>query len=126
MGGRLPEGCKTGVDKGYQELNTQVAQVTVVAPDIGGAQQVPRLTLKTPFKKPQEKELTDVQKAFNTPLNKVCGRIEYCIGWIKNWAIIATRFRCAHTIYTAISHTVCGLVNAQTQFWQAAKAACGA
>jgi len=56
----------------------------------------------------------------------VCGRIEYCIGWIKNWAIIAMRFRCTRTIYTAISHTVCGLVNAQTQLWQAAKAACGA
>jgi len=67
VGGRLPEGCEADADKGYQELNAQVAQVTVVAPDIGGAQQVPRLILKTPFKKPRGKELTDVQKAFNTP-----------------------------------------------------------
>jgi hypothetical protein len=39
-------------------------------------------------------------------------RIEHCIGWIKNWAIIATRFRCTHGIYTAILRTVCGLINA--------------
>jgi len=85
---------------------------------------VPRLEIKTPFKKPRGKELTPEQQVFNTHLSKVRVRIEHCIGWVKNWAITATRFRCAHTIYTAILRTVCGLVNAQTQRWQAAKAAC--
>ena len=41
-------------------------------------------------------------------------RIEYCIGWIKNWAIIATRFRCSHSIYGLVMQTICGLVNQQT------------
>lgn len=121
---RLPDGCETDADKGYQGLSAQVTQVTVIDSHTGAAQQVPRLHLKTPFKKPQGKELTDAQKAFNTQLNTIRVRIEHCIGWVKNWAIIATRFRCAHTIYTAILRTVCGLVNTQTQRWQAAKAAC--
>ena len=121
---RLPDGCEANADKGYQGIGEHVARVTVVDPDTGVAQQVPRLHLKTPFKKPQRPELTDAQKAFNTHLNTVRVRIEHCIGWVKNWAIIATRFRCAHTIYTAILRTVCGLVNAQTQRWQAAKTAC--
>lgn len=41
-------------------------------------------------------------------------RIEHCIGWIKNWAIIATRFRCSHSIYGLVMQTICGLVNQQT------------
>ena len=121
---RLPDGCEADADKGYQGLSDQVAQITVVEPNTGGTRQVPRLHLKTPFKKPHGKELTDGQKAFNAQLSKVRIRIEHCIGWVKNWAISATRFRCAHTIYTAILRTVCGLVNAQTQRWQAAKTAC--
>ena len=49
-------------------------------------------------------------------------RVEHTIGWVKNWAIIATRFRCAHSIYTAVLRTICGLVNWQTLRWQAAAA----
>ena len=93
-------------------------------PQTGAEHHVPRLAVKTPFKKPRGKELPQDQQAFNTHLSQVRVRIEHCIGWIKNWAILATRFRCAHTIYTAILRTVCGLVNAQTQRWQTAKAAC--
>ena len=121
---RLPDGCEAEADKGYQGLAEQVSQVTVTDPATGVEQHVPRLEVKTPFKKPRGKELTPEQQAFNTQLSKVRVRIEHCIGWVKNWAIIATRFRCAHTIYTAILRTVCGLVNAQTQRWQTAKAAC--
>ena len=84
---------------------------------------MPRLEVKTPVKKPKGKELTEEPHPFNTHLSQVRVRIEHCIGWIKNWAIIATRFRCAHTLYTVLLRTVCGLVNAQTQRWQAAKAA---
>jgi hypothetical protein len=45
-------------------------------------------------------------------------RVKRCIGWAKNWAILATQFRCAHTIYTAVMEVVCGLVNQQTKRWQ--------
>jgi hypothetical protein len=121
---RLPDGCEADADKGYQGLAEQVSQVTVTDPETGAEQLVPRLAVKTPFKKPRGTELTPEHQAFNTELSKVRVRIEHCLGWIKNWAIIATRFRCAHKIYTAILRTVCGLVNAQTQRWQAAKAAC--
>lgn len=120
---RLPDGCEAEADKGYQGLAAQVSQRTVTDPQTGTEHHVLRLAVKTPFKKPKGQELTQEQQAFNTQLSKVRVRIEHCIGWIKNWAIIATRFRCAHTIYTAILCTVCGLVNAQTQRWQAAKAA---
>jgi DDE superfamily endonuclease len=121
---RLPDGCEADADKGYQGRAEQVSPVRVTDPQTGTEQLAPRLAVKTPFKKPQGKELPPEQQAFNTQLSKVRVRIEHCIGWIKNWAIIATRFRCAHKIYTAILCTVCGLVNAQTQRWQAAKAAC--
>ena len=83
---------------------------------------MPRLTLETPYKKPKGGELTDEQIEFNRLLNAVRVRIEHCIGWVKNWKIISTRFRCAHSIYTAVMQVVCGLVNWQTQRWQNAKA----
>ena len=121
---RLPDGCEAAADKGYQGLAEQVSGVTVTDPQTGAEHQVPRLEVKTPFKKPKGQELTQEQQAFNTHLSQVRVRIEHCFGWVKNWAIIATRFRCAHEIYTAILRTVCGLVNAQTQRWQAAKMAC--
>jgi len=118
---RLPDGCEAEADKGYQGLAEQVSPVRVTDPQTGAQHQVPRLAVKTPVKKPRGKELTPEQHAFNTQLSQVRVRIEHCIGWSKNWAILATRFRCAHQIYTAILRTVCGLVNAQTQRWQAAK-----
>jgi hypothetical protein len=120
---RLPDGCEAAADKGDQGLAAQVRQRPVPDPRTGTEPHVPRLAVKTPFKKPTGQELPQEQQAFNTQLSRVRVRIEHCIGWIKNWAILATRFRCAHTIYTAILCTVCGLVNAQTQRWQAAKAA---
>ena len=120
---RLPDGCEADADKGYQGLAEQVSQVTVTDPETGAEQQVPRLEVKTPVKKPTGKELTPEPQAFNTDLSRGRVRIEPCLGWSKKWAIMATRFRCAHTIYTAILCTVCGLINAQTQRWQAAKAA---
>jgi hypothetical protein len=120
---RLPDGGEAAADKGYQGLAEQVSQVTVTDPQTGAEQQAPRLKVKTPGKKPQGKEVPQEHHAFNPELSKVRVRIEPCIGGIKNWAIIATRFRCAPTIYTVILRTVCGLVNAQTQRWQAAKAA---
>lgn len=120
---RLPDGCEVEADKGYQGLDQQVSTVTMVNQQTGEVQEVARLTVQTPYKKPKGGELTEEQKAFNTVLNSIRVRVEHCIGWLKNWAILANRFRCAHSIYTSIMRTISGLVNLQTQKWQAAKAA---
>ena len=119
----LPDGCEADADKGYQGLADQVTLVTIRNVQTGMEQQVPRLTVHTPFKKPRGGELTVEQKAFNQQLSAMRVRVEHCIGWAKNWAILATRFRCAHSIYTSVMQTICGLVNAQTQRWQTAQAA---
>jgi hypothetical protein len=118
---RLPDGCEAQADKGYQGLAQRVSLVTVQDAETGQPQQVPRLLIKTPFKKPKGGELNQEQKAYNRAIGQVRVRAEHCIGWVKNWAIIATRFRCAHSIYTEVMQVVCGLVNLQTQRWQAAK-----
>jgi hypothetical protein len=78
--------------------------------------------VETPLKKPRGGELTADQVEFNHQLNSIRVRIEHCIGWVKNWKIIGTRFRCAHQIYTLVMQVVGGLVNWQTQRWQRAKA----
>jgi hypothetical protein len=121
---RLPDGCEADADKGYQGLATQVSLLTVRDPESGAIAQVPRLTVQTPFKKPKGGELSDEQRAFNRALGAIRIRIEHCIGWAKNWAILATRFRCDHAIYTPIMRTIYGLVNVQTARWQAVKANC--
>jgi hypothetical protein len=117
---RLPDGCEAVADKGYQGMAGQVGLVAIRNPDTGAVQLVPRLTVCTPFKKVAGQELTEQQQAFNSRLGAVRVRVEHGIGWIKNWAIMANRFRCSHLIYTSIMQTVCGLVNAQTQRWQMA------
>jgi hypothetical protein len=121
---RLPDGCEADADKGYQGLAGQVPTVTVCDVVTGEVQTVARLTVQTPFKKPKGQELSDEQKAFNRALGAIGVRIEHCIGWLKNWAILATRFRCDHAIYTSIFRTIGGFVNVQTLRWQAAKANC--
>lgn len=121
---RLPDGCEADADKGYQGLAAQVSLLTVRDPETGLTTQLPRLTVQTPFKKPKGGELSDEQRAFNRALGAIRVRIEHCIGWAKNWAILSTRFRCDHAIYTPIMRTICGLVNVQTARWQAAKANC--
>jgi hypothetical protein len=121
---RLPDGCEADADKGYQGLAAQVETVTLCDAITGEIQTVARLSVQTPFKKPKGGELTDEQKAFNRVLGAIRVRIEHCIGWLKNWAILATRFRCDHAIYTSIFRTIGGFVNVQTQRWQAAKANC--
>ena len=122
---RLPDGCEVDADKGYQGLADQVTCMTVRNLETGTEQQVPRLTVQIPIKKPRGGALTAEQQAFNRPLGAIRVRVEHVIGWAKNWAILATRFRCAHTIYTAVIPVVCGLVNWQTERWQAAQAPAG-
>ena len=119
----LPDGCEVDADKGYQGLDKQVKSVTVIDPQTGEQQEMARLTVQTPYKKPKGGELTKEQLTFNAKLSAIRVRVEHCIGWAKNWAILATRFRCAHSVYTPIMCTICGLVNLQTQRWQAAKTA---
>jgi hypothetical protein len=118
---RLPNGADVKLDKGYQGVAAQVETVTVRDATTGQAQQVARLTVQTPIKKPRGGELTDEQKAYNRTINTVRVRAEHCIGWAKNWAILATQFRCGHEMYTSVMQAVCGLVNQQTQRWQEAK-----
>jgi hypothetical protein len=119
---RLPDGCEVDADKGYQGLDKQVTRVTVRNAETGEEQRVARLQVKTPFKKPKGEDLTDEQEEFNRQLSAVRVRVEHCIGWVKNWAIIGTRFRCAHVVYTPILRVVCGFVNMQTERWQKVKA----
>ena len=95
---RLPDGCEVDADKGYQGMASQVSLVTVCNPETGIEQ----------------------QEEFNSQLSAIRVRVEHCIGWVKNWAIVATRFRCSHLIYTSVMQTVCGLVNVQTRRWQTA------
>lgn len=120
---RLPDGCEADVDKGYQGLDKQVEIVTVVDMKTGEKQDMPRLTVQIPYKKPKGGELTEEQLAFNAQVSAIRVRVEHCIGWAKNWAILANRFRCAHSVYTPIMRTICGLVNLQTERWQAASPA---
>jgi hypothetical protein len=87
---RLPDGCETNAAKGYQGLADQVTLVTVRNAETGEEQQVPCLTVHTPIRKPKGQELIDEQKAFNHQLGAIRVRVEHCIGWAKNWAIIAT------------------------------------
>lgn len=120
---RLPDEVAALADKGYQGLATQVA--TVARCDVATREEQcsPRLTVQTPHKKPKGGELTDEQRAFNRHLGAIRIRVEHCSGWLKHWAVLATRFRCAHDRYTPVMQIICGLVNAQTARWQAANAA---
>lgn len=118
---RLPDGCELELDKGYQGIDKLVKWLEVVDIHSGEKRSVARLTVRIPYKKPKGGELTEEQRVFNSAVSAIRVRIEHCIGWVKNWAILATRFRCAHSIYTAIMRTICGLVNLQTRAWQAAK-----
>jgi hypothetical protein len=103
---RLPDGAEATADKGYQGLAAQVE--AVAACDLAT---------------PRGGELTEEQRRFNREVGAVRIRVEHCLGWRKHWAILATRFRCALDRYTPIMRVVCGLVNAQTARWQAAKTA---
>lgn len=118
---RLPDDCQGAADKGYQGLQQQVDLTQTSDAETGEIFEAPRLTFQTPFKKPKGAELTQEQESFNQTLNAWRVRIEHCIGWAKNWKILATRFRLDHSLYSSVMQVVCGLVNWQTQRWQALK-----
>ena len=119
---RLPDDCHAQADKGYQGIHKQVGTKLVQNPDTDEQQEVPRFTIEIPFKKPRGGELSDDQLSFNGTLGSVRVRVEHCIGWLKNWSILDTRFRADHSIYTLIFQVVCGLVNLQTARWQSVTA----
>ncbi len=118
---RLPDDCHAKADKGYQGIDKQVETKSVENPETGEIEEMPRLTVETPFKKPRGGTLSDAQLEFNRRLGATRVRVEHCIGWVKNWAILANRFRAHHDIYTLVMQAVCGLVNLQTARWQAHK-----
>ncbi len=111
---RSPDGVEASADTGYQGRAAQVGTVAVRDVATREEQQRPRPAARTPHKEPRR---------FNRALGAVRVRVEHCLGWLKNWAVLATRFRCAHECYTPSMCVVCGLVNAQTARWQAAEAA---
>ncbi len=119
---RLPDDCHAKADKGYQGIDKQVGTKSVENPETGEIEEIPRFTCETPFKKPRGGELSDDEHEFNRCLGSIRVRVEHCIGWVKNWAILAKRFRAHHSIYTLVIQVVCGLVNLQTERWQANKA----
>jgi len=108
-------------DKGYQGFAAQVERVTVTDTRTQTTTSCPRLTVKTPVKKPKGGELSVEQQEFNRALGSIRIRVEHCLGWAKNWAILANRFRCSHARYTSLMGIVFGLVNAQSQRWQDAR-----
>jgi len=120
---RLPDGAEALADKGDQGLAAQAEALALCDVASRAERTQPRLTARTPHKKPQGGELTAEQRAANRQLGAVRIRVEHCIGWLKHWAVLATRFRCAHDHYTPIMQTICGLVNAQTARWQATQRA---
>jgi hypothetical protein len=120
---RLPDGVEVSADKGYQGLAAQVETVALCDVATREERQPPRLVARTPHKQPKGGELAEAQRQFNRALGAIRIRVEHCLGWLKNWASLATRFRCAHDCYTPILCVVCGLVNAQTARWQAAREA---
>ena len=109
------------MDKGYQGVQHQVATSLDFDIETLDNYEVPDIYLHIPFKKPKGQELTQEQIDYNRQVSSIRVRIEHCNGWIKNWGIIAQRFRCDHSIYTLVMQVVCGLVNRQTERWQKAK-----
>jgi hypothetical protein len=81
------------------------------------------LAAQTPQKKPRGGALTEAQRQFNRALGAIRIRVEHCLGWLKHWAVVATRFRCAHDRSTPLRCVICGLVNAQIARWQATQRA---
>lgn len=116
---RLGDGVELMGDKGYQGLQSD-GRVVRVRWNEGDEEDVflPRVSVRTPTKKPKGGELTQREKDRNRKLSSVRVRVEHCIGWVKNFKICGERFRCSHSVYTPILRLVCGFVNLQTQRWR--------
>ncbi|MFF4129775.1 transposase family protein [Microbispora rosea] len=49
--------------------------------------------IRTPYKKPPGRELTDARKACNTALNRIRAAVERAIAHLKCWKVLKTGFR---------------------------------
>lgn len=115
----LPEDTDLYDDKAYVGLEKEVPLKP--APPVeqaagGGIAEVacvPRVRLHTPAKKPRGGELTPEQKERNKEIGRIRVLVEHVIGRLRNWRILAERYRCALELYTEILRTVAGLVNFQ-------------
>jgi hypothetical protein len=113
---RLPEGTQVYDDKGYVGLEKTVPPCAAPKPvgeEASAEAAGPRVILHTPTKKPRGGELTPEQKERNHQIGKVRIIVEHALGHLKNWRILAERFRCALALYTDIFRTIAGLVNFQ-------------
>jgi len=115
---RVPEHTQVYEDKGYVGLEKTVPPTVrgtegdESADATPGACQ-PRVTLHTPTKKPRGGEVTADQKERNRRISKVRILVEHVLAHLKNWRVLAERFRCALRIYTDIFRAIAGLVNFQ-------------
>ena len=114
----LPEDTHLYDDKGYVGLEKEVAcKTSPTDPEpvdtTADTAPQPRIIIHTPTKKPRGGELSPEQKEQNKQIGKVRILVEHVLGHLKNWRILAERFRCALTIYTDVFRTIAGLLNFQ-------------
>lgn len=118
----LPEGTESYQDKGYVGLEKEVPLipspfsahcVSAAAAQTTGDAPRPRIVLHTPTKKPRGGTLSPEQKERNRQIGRIRVIVEHIIGHLKNWRMLAERFRCALSIYTAVFLTIAGLLNFQ-------------
>jgi len=57
--------------------------------------------------------LSPEQKERNRQIGRIRVVVEHIIGHLKNWRMLAERFRYALSIYTAVFLTIAGLLNFQ-------------
>lgn len=62
--------------------------------------------IRTPYKKPPGRELTDVRKRCNTALNRMRAAVERAIAHLKHWKVLKTGFRRSLEEFPAILRTV--------------------
>jgi len=72
--------------------------------------------LNTPIKKKPRIDLTDEQKQFNTVFARIRVAVEWAIGHLKNWRILATRYRSDLSRIDTDTQAVLGLQKLNEQF----------
>jgi hypothetical protein len=72
--------------------------------------------LNTPIKKKPRIDLTDEQKQFNTVFARIRVAVEWAIGHLKNWRILATRYRSDLSRIDTDAQAVLGLQKLNEEF----------
>ncbi|RGA00381.1 hypothetical protein DI270_035155 [Microbispora triticiradicis] len=62
--------------------------------------------IRTPYKKPPGRELTDARKACNTALNGIRAAVERAIAHLKCWKVLKTGFRRSLEDFPAVLRSV--------------------